>query len=300
MLLSKNKIMVNLMGGLGNQMFQYAMGRHLSLKNNLPLSLNTNFFENDSLYKRSFELSVFNIEATIQKKKSILAKSIRKLKLNSLFRKAIAELELFKDSEEYEKRLLCGQPVNKFDRKILDTKITKNTEITGYWQSEEYFAQISNVIRKDFSPKHPISHLKQIEAEKIVSSNAVGIGVRQYNETAEASKHFKLTADYYSSAISLIEAQINNPVFFVFTLDFDWAKMNIKTKYPIFFIDSSIPKAKSYEDLYLMSLCKHFIIPNSTFHWWGAWLSQNKNTVIIVPKLGWGNTNPIPKSWIMV
>ena len=292
----KPKIILYLNGGLGNQMFQYAFGRCLAVKNKLPLWLNTGLFREDKIFRRQFQVDCFNI-----KPGRVINNTFRtcnKLLIASRLKKRIHEPRLFSNSDEYDKLISSGQPINSLEPKLLTTDIKQTYEAFGYWQSYKYFENYRNILLDDFKLLKSLSSTKKIEAEQIKNCNAICLGIRCYAETKEAEIHYKLSKDYYSKAIDNLSKKTNNPHFFIFTLDQKWAEDNLPfDKYPMTFIKAS---DNPCEDMYIMSLCKHFIISNSTFHWWGAWLSQYSDKIVIAPKLGWANTDPIPKKWITI
>ena len=252
-----------IIGGLGNQMFQYAICRHLSIINNDELYIDIRGFQRYKLH--NYCLSNFNIKEklydTIQQCKYIVEKSIN-----------------------------CYT----YDDTILKNK--GNIYLKGYWQSEKYFKDIENIIREEFQPKKPLNNdlLKKIQ-----NTNSVFLHVRRGDfYTINEKAHGLNLGDYYINAIKHMLQNIENPVFYIFSDDILWCKQNIKTQNSIF-----IEGNTNYHDLQLMYSCKHGITANSTFSWWGAWLNQNDNKIIICPKK-WTNVyndvDLIPESWIRI
>jgi hypothetical protein len=259
---------VKIYGGLGNQMFQYAIGRALSLKHNTKLLLDiTNI---DKHGRRKFELCSFNIKANI-----------------------------FKDKLKF-------RYLSEIDEKISDYKrlddIPNNTYLTGYWQSEKWFKHIREQLIKDFT----IIDNESIEfsrlSRQINESNSVSIHVRRGDYAKNIKTrllHGLCQTEYYISAMELISEKMNNFSLFIFSDDIEWVKKNLpfdncnKT-----FITPSRTK-RPYEDLILMSLCKHNIIANSTFSWWAGWLNMNKNKIVIAPKRWYrlSKSSPVPSRW---
>ena len=284
---------IQLMGGLGNQMFQYAAGRALSLKRNTPFVVD---FDDPYIYaKRSFGLDVFNLEYQ-NATGSQLSKSKPKTKVMRRLYKWTGN-----DPDKYlyrEKKDFHYQPE-------LFT-CPDESYISGFWQSEKYFADIADTIRQDFGFKTEPSEANKIWLSKIKPVNAVSIHIRRgdYVSVAHTNQlHGTCDLDYYQKAISTIAGKVDNPVFFCFSDDIDWVKENLKTDHEMHYVDSNISPGSGHEDMRLMSNCKHHIIANSSFSWWGAWLNPNKDKVVIAPKK-WLNSSEIivkdliPDSWI--
>lgn len=285
-------VITKLLGGLGNQMFQYAFGRTLALKNNCSLKLNLSYFEKSD--SRPFSLEYFStvldsatpgeIEQIIQKQPS---------KPNSLKRK------VFKSRPYviYEKTL-------EFDPQNL--KSQRDVYVDGYWQSEKYFIRSSEQIREDFKIKTAPSAENTAMQGKIKSVNAVSLHVRRgdFLDSSLNKIHGTCSIDYYERAADLISKQITNPVFFIFSDDLNWARENIKLQQDLVVVDINNDKT-AYEDLRLMSACKHHIVANSSFSWWGAWLNPHPDKIIIAPQkwfndpeLNRQSRTIVPESWI--
>jgi hypothetical protein len=302
----KNKIMiiVKIMGGVGNQMFQYALGINLASLHGTEVKFDISWFdkfENDTV-PRYYSLQEFNIKENIATKEEIAKfekyKKIpeRKNFLHNLF---IANNSIY-----------IKEKSTNFDKNILEIK--DNAYLYGYWQSEKYFENIKNEIIKEFTLKKPSDNYKKNEKEIIENDGTpISIHIRRGDYTSEKIKKTigLCSLDYYYKAIEKITQEIKNPTFFIFTDDVDWVKDNLKIKYPTNFISytktSNGYKNKDYEELILMSKCKHNIISNSSFGWWGAWLNQNPNKIVITPKQWFKKTTmnfeDIPlESWLKI
>lgn len=290
-------IITKLIGGIGNQMFQYAAARRLSHIHHTNLKLDITSYESYKL--RKFELDKFNISAQIATKKEI--EKFIKIPQN-IFEKIVFNLipSVKKRSKYY-----YEEKFYHFDKDVL--ALPDNVYLSGYWQSEKYFKDIGDILLKEFTVKHSPDKRNQSILKQIESTNSVSIHVRRGDFVANEdtkSLHGLYNIDYFQKAISIISSKISNPCFYIFSDDIDWARTNMKIEYPITFIDNNIDK-KDYEDLRLMSSCKHNIIVNSTFGWWGAWLNKNRPKIVITPK-NWYKNGPtdtydlIPKSWIKI
>jgi len=270
-------IITRLIGGLGNQMFQYAVGRRAAHKHKTELKLDISWFKNpEGAIKRDYLLNVFNIEEDFASKEEI----------NKLKSKNRGLLTLFY-------------------KKIL--KINDNTYLEGYWQSEKYFKDIENIIRKEFTFKDKPDAANQKIISRIKNCDSVSIHIRRgdyiFDETTN-KYHGVCGLDYYSNSVAMIVKKVKNPYFFIFSDDIKWVKQNLHLKFPCVYVDYNIGK-KDYEDMRLMSNCQHNIIANSSFSWWGAWLNQYKNKIIIAPKKCFRDksidtTDLIPQPWIKI
>lgn len=276
-------IIVNLKGGLGNQMFQYAMARSIALKNNKLLVLDLSFYSNqkDVTTKRHFELNIFNLKCFIIKNRII--KNI---------------LKLF-HSEIIERAFSFNKNISKLGN--------SNYIFYGYWQTEKYFKKYRRIILKDFSFPKKISEKNKKLINKIKNNQTVSLHVRRgdyVNDKKTNEFHGTCSKKYYEDAIKLINKKIKNPLFIIFSDDLKWCKNNLSVPKNTIFVDHNKGN-QSFEDMRLMSLCKHNIIANSSFSWWGAWLNQNKNKIVIAPKWWFGEksidtSDVIPEKWIKI
>lgn len=290
-------IIVKLMGGLGNQMFQYAFGRGVSLTKQVELKLDLSWFENlpskDTI--RVYELDTFNINpifATadeINKIKGIYRVIPRRV-CNFVSKIGIS----FGNSHFIEKEY-------KYDSNVFQN----NTYFEGFWQSYRYFDAFKDKIMTELTCKLPLEGKNRESSVKIQSCEAVSLHIRRgdYVSNTHASNfHGVSPLDYYYKAIDFISKQVEEPSFFIFSDDIAWVKENLKTEYPTTFVDHNNVK-QGFEDMRLMSLCKHNIIANSTFSWWGAYLNRYEKKNVIAPKK-WFNdpsidtSDLIPSEWI--
>lgn len=290
-------IIVKLMGGLGNQMFQYAAGRRLSMSHNTNLKLDLNFLldrtPRENFTYRPYELGIFNIQAGLASRSETnqFFPSNKNI-VNSIKRK-LGLVKIIKESQF------------SFDEGFLS--FPDNSYLDGYWQSEKYFKEIEEIIRSDFTLKMKATRPNQRLSKEISLYNSVSLHIRRgdYVSNPETKRfHGSCSLEYYERAIEKIANCITDPIFFVFSDDTVWAKDNLIVDYPIKFMFQNGPE-KGYEDMLLMSLCKHNIIANSSFSWWGAWLNTNPEKIVIAPQK-WFNDSSIitrdliPNSWIRI
>ena len=164
---------------------------------------------------------------------------------------------------------------------------------------------IEEIIRNDLKIKSKIDDENIKLGEQIKKSNSISIHLRFF-DTLDMNDTINVNNDYYLRAMSYMEKRYSDCIFYVFSDDPNKAKEKLKIKKNIIFVNVNNKVNKEYVDLWLMSLCKHHIIANSTFSWWGAWLSNNKKKIIVAPDLNiqgeniawWGFEGLIPPNWI--
>lgn len=290
-------IIVQLMGGLGNQMFQYALGRHLAMRHNVPLKLDLQGFKDYKI--RNYDLNHFNIQENIATSRDLsrvffpfdgrfhtLGK-ILKVKLTG-----VQQIQYIKQ------RTLDFQP------EILS--LDDNIYLDGSWQSEKYFSDITDVIKKEFTVKSNPDSLNNSYLNEITGCESVSVHIRRgdYISNPKTNQfHGTLDLEYYQDALKLVLEKMDDPHFFVFSDDPDWAEHHIILSAPVTYIRHNTEK--NFEDMRLMSSCKHHIIANSSFSWWGAWLASNKNKVVIGPKkwfreMNYCDEDRMPDNWIRI
>ena len=279
-------IIVRLNGGLGNQMFQYAAGRAAAIRVSDKLKLDVSTFEKiNTNTPRSYALGVFNIVENFAPPNEILGLT------PSFFSKKFG---FPKKSYLFEKEGSLSSLSN----------IPKDAYLDGYWQSEKYFKDKEDFVRADFTPKNPLSSSALKMQTNIQKVNAISVHIRRGDYAQNPithAYHGTCSPEYYQKAISYIREKIINPSFFVFSDDIMWVKENISFENePTFYVSDY--NIHDYEELLLMSTCKHHIIANSTFSWWGAWLNPSKNKIVIAPQKWSIKNNPeniVPSSWLL-
>ncbi len=284
---------------MGNQMFQYAMGRALSLRHNVPLKLDTTFLLDRTTFPhflrphftfRDYNLGYFMIEADVAKPEEIgwwnrpFFSGWLMLGLDALFRK-LSFLPGWEKSFTFDQRALSYGP---------------DTYLTGFWQSEKYFKDTQPVLQKEFKLKNPSEKVQQL-IQEVQSKNAVCLHVRRGDYVI--GFHEALNTEYYTKALAIIAEK--NPIECIYVFDRDdieWCKENLKFEYPVVYVENDIPVA---EAMIMMSHCKHFINANSSLSWWSAWLAENPDKIVITPKKWFEDQSMddrdlIPESWIRI
>lgn len=292
-------ICVSLNGGLGNQMFQYAVGRYLAIKLDATLVFDTSTYQNIKYRKtrRTLALNVFDVKINEASHEQLILlkpkcyKFLNAVKMNL----NLGGLQTTKYFIE-----------NGFEYNVNIEKVSNNCYLVGYWQSYRYFNVIETVIRSDFQFKQPIIGNNEILMGKIRESNSVGVHVRRgdYVKNSFHGLHGALGLDYYQRAIEYIKEIIKDPTYFIFSDDPDWTKSNLIIDSPCYYVSDNVGD-KSYIDMQLMVSCKHLIIANSSFSWWAAWLNDRPSSIIIAPE-NWFNAEELnsrtvdllPKNWI--
>ena len=295
-------VSVELIGGLGNQMFQYAIGRRLSLEKNTELKLDISPFSTYNVHK--YELKNFNILEKFCENAEI--EEFQLLKMNHPLKKIYRSILWRLKNKKNLKFNLIKEPNFHYDDNILNN-LQGNIYLSGYWQSEKNFTSIEHILREEFRPRIPLSLESKVVEKNVNDSEyeSVSIHIRRgdYITNPKANVvHGVLPLDYYHRAINLIEERIDNPFYYIFSDDPEWVQHNLKINKKCYYVAHNGAE-KSYEDMYLMSQCKHNIIANSTFSWWGAWLNNNSQKIVIAPQKWFATSNfntrdLIPDSWI--
>ncbi len=284
--------MINLKikGGLGNQLFQYAVARSLALKNNVNINIDYSYYNQAGPdTPRQYLLDLFKVKVadnhsanSVYEKIHLLHKVLRKLGVKTRL---------------YAKKYYFENGVG-FDPRVLELK--DHIWLTGFFQSYKYFSDIADILREELKLRatFPVN-------SNITETESVFIHIRRgdYVSDNAASLFFGLCSlDYYEGAIKLMKEKLTNPKFFIFSDDISWVKNNLKLDEAVYVSDG---KLQDFEELSLMSHCHHAIMANSSFSWWGAWLIDNKDKIVIAPKQWFTNKkistkDLIPENWIRI
>lgn len=288
-------IITKLIGGLGNQMFQYAAGKALACRHGVEVKvglseLNKN--AGDKYTQRAYELGIFASGIQVASDK---------------------ELEPFTEGDgnrikrELQRRLpFLFNTLNAVESGSAYhpgfARYPKNTYLQGFWQSETYFKDYETEIRKDFRFRDSVTDACRHLKEKVTACNAVSLHVRRgdYVSNPSANKfHGLCPPEYYQDAVNYIARSQKDLELFVFSDDIAWCKEHLKFGCPVHFMETHT----AYEDMYLMSQCHHHIIANSSFSWWGAWLNSKADKIVVAPKQWFldpsvNTSDIIPASWV--
>jgi hypothetical protein len=293
-------IICSLSGGLGNQLFQYATAKRLSMIHGADLVFDLNWFaqapRNASI--RVYELWHYPIAAR-------LATDVEAVKLRRYNGRISRMLPFNKPWSAYFEKGFQFNPI------VLN--LSDNTYLHGYWQSHKYFEDVQQVINNELVPIESLSEPDMIVANLIYNSGecSVAVHVRRgdyVNLKSASDYHGACSINYYHSAFIKILEQIEHPHFFVFSDDITWAKKNIDFPGKVTFVSHNTA-VSAFQDLRLMSLCTHKVIANSSFSWWAAWLKpdvlRNHNGMVIAPLKWFANSrvslrDRFPSSWILI
>lgn len=280
-------IVLDVMCGMGNQMFQYAYARALQEQcdEKIFLTMVTAKRMNDN---RSFSLNHCALKDSVSILpvwQQYILDIYFKLKMKFLGKK-------YTDLDPKEKYELLAKEGIYTTEKIycyygfpLCAKRMKY--INGWWQTEKYFNSIARQIRRELLIKTPPSEQNIRMLNKIQSGESVCIHVRRGDYVSEKFSNELNICDkqYYRKAIAIIKSKVHEPIFYIFSTsheDLEWIRNEWRLEENAVYVDLD---NSDYEELRLMYSCKHFILANSTFSWWGAYLSQNENKIVIAPKI---------------
>jgi hypothetical protein len=292
-------IIIKIFGGLGNQMFQYSFGKALSIMLKRKLIIDKSYFEPqnypfDLHPYYPYKLDLYNIKddfapRMISTYQNIIQKKNIYSYLNPLFLKYFENVPVFFNKDNF---------LND------DMKKTKTAFLTGFWQNDVLKEKHRDIITKSLTLKEISKNSKEL-LKKIKDSNSVSIHFRKGDYISNPifkKVYANCDLSYYDSAIKKIKGQVNNPQFYLFTDNQKWLETNFKLKNNMHMIDKSI---YDHEQQFLFSKCKHSIIANSSFSWWGAWLNDFYNKLVIRPQNWFNDPNRkndiyFPNKWIKI
>lgn len=292
-------MIVRISQGLGNQMFQYAFAKALEQEEGIRhLKLDLCAYSNSKVPHNGYELErIFQIQEDYCQPRGKWFKCCERV-LKRLARRFhnpklqyLCYFNCITDSD------LIHRPRNAWGN-------FEHRYLFGYWQSEAYFAGAAKQIRRIFTFP-PFQTPANLSLQKrIENTQSVSVHVRRGDYITYSDKFVRLDqTDYYIRAIGEIQKRVANPVFFVFSNDIQWCRQNLPLPENAVYVDWNTG-ADSYRDMQLMSLCRHNIIANSTFSWWGAWLNPHEDKIVIAPEKffvrdsGSDDSGFVPESWL--
>jgi len=266
-----------LQGGLGNQMFQYAIARALSERYQVNFVLDTSYFNDqpENSTQRQFQLELLNIKRAPYNSAPFPKKLSRFQKLmQGIFSKGPFVF--------YQKNAFD------FDLALFNLKNIKHRKLylSGYWQGFKYIANIHQILQQELQLYGEISSHYQHFLKDIIESESVMLHIRRgdyVNSPSAAEFHGALSLDYYLRAIEAVLAKLPNAHFFIFSDDLSWAKEMLPKKLQLTFVEHLKNEGDAAQELQLMRACKHHIIANSSLSWWGAWLKQDQSGFVYAP-----------------
>lgn len=275
-------IIVQLIGGLGNQLFQYAMGRNLALRMNQVVQFDGSGLGGSGPDQkdtpRAFALDGCNaVLALAEPRVCEKLKYANASRMKRLWHACRGRPRPFGPSCYRERGM-------HFDVAI--SQLRGDKYLAGYWQSHRYFEGCAEQLRKELTPRGQLSPSILDYERMIKARTAVSVHVRRgdyVSNPAANAFHGTCSPDYYREAMEVMQRQVDDPHYFVFSDDFNWAKTHLAFMRPVTFVDCP-DRTHDFEEIHLMRSCRHNIIANSSFSWWGAWLNDHPARVVVAPK----------------
>lgn len=284
-------IKVRVIGGLGNQLFQYATARALAENLGTLTTMDVSVFKSYDVHP--FRLDKFNCNTVFSDKSFLFRRLLERNFLQKiLMRLGMLNKYYFEDSLFFNKNVLL---------------LKNETNLFGYFQTEKYFVNIRQKLLEELTLTDELNEVEQALSEQIKKSNSVSIHIRRgdYISNHSASHvHGVCDSSYFKKSLEYLEEKgilDENSHLYLFSDDIDWCRENLNFGYKTIFIEGCSERPEV--DMILMSQCQHHIISNSTFSWWGAWLNSNETKVVIAP-IKWfksaelDSKDIIPESWV--
>jgi len=292
--------LVKFKGGLGNQLFQYSLIRNFEIKYNLK------HIKGDFSYFNDINNDTVRLPRIKKLKVNITIASKEDVSEICKFKKSGNPLGLKYKSKIYFEKTFNKKYYFESDRSYRDLSTLLNYNYyDGYWQSWKYVEEIEDNLRKEIQPNFELSSQTKKIIAKMENENSVFIGIRRgdYLTTKKDINHYgSYSINYYLKAIEYIKKNVDNPIFYVFSNDITWVKENLDFKTDVIYRDDK-EQTSDVEELFIMGTCKHAIIVNSSFYWWGAWLIENQDKIVIAPNNWFADGSKIdilPQNWIKI
>lgn len=292
-------VIARIFGGLGNQLFCYAAARRLALVNDAPLRLDTvTGFARDG-YQREYLLDRFNIpcqQAGVWEAYSHPLGLVRRYLERQLNQRL-----------PYERRWFLTEPTGRaFDPRLLGRRVEHAVYLEGYWQSERYFADVAATIRSDLELARPPSDASKRLADQMHEQQSVSVHFRSFREVPARVQHTVLNAalgpEYYGRAVQYLAERVKGLHFYLFSDDMAWAERQLGSQQPCTLVDVNDRRGYdgAVDDLWIMTQCRHHIVSNSSFSWWGAWLSPPGGLTVAPASMAALNATWVPEAWMAV
>lgn len=291
-------IATKLFGGLGNQLFQYATVRKLSLHLDRPVLIDLDWF------------------------RDIQEGQTHRIPLLSHFRLPVSHVDSRGHPEQLASpatnvwqamtrpvRIINEKQPYQFDPQLLKrAQRSRLAYLVGYWQSYRYFEDVREQLLQEIRPSAPLAQHYAAAATRIAEGESVMVHVRRgdYVHSSSASTaHGALPLDYYRSALALIRERVDRPQLYFFSDDIDWVRKHLQTDLPSEYVANASGDTAVIGELELMRQCRHHVIANSSLSWWGAWLSNRPGKTVVAPR-SWLKSKPLalddllPPEWHVV
>jgi hypothetical protein len=281
-------IAVQLMGGLGNQLFQYSAARSASIRNGVGTLLDVHPFPFD-IYGRRFELAHFRINAELRGNPDAPPALVNFPRTRSLMWRVQTKIWPWLRGPVVRQRGFA------FDDSL--ERVRDGSCMLGLFQSERFFVDVADQIREELSLTITPSNTDAAVLGRIQESNAVCVHFRVQRYGLGLTP-----PEFYARALKYLTSRVSKPTLFVFTDDPVWVRKNVNLGLPMTLVDHNDGRA-ACRDLRLMAACRHFVIPNSTFSWWGAWLSHSPGKIVVATERWFvgkrhDTRDLLPASWI--
>lgn len=255
-------------------------------------------FVRDIQYRRHYALDRFHLAAR-------KATPAERMKPFDRYRRGLAKC--IARGRPFHQRRYVEQEERDFDARLLDFKVSGTVYLDGYWQSEGYFKDVEKAIRSDFRITPPEDAVNRQMASRIAACNAVAVHVRWFDQPGSKSRSHNASRSYYRRAITEIAGNVSDPHYFLFSDDPPSAKCALALPDDkVTCVDHNCGDENAYADLWLMAQCRYFIIANSTFSWWAAWLAHCPTKIVIAPATkttgitSWNFAGQLPDQWIKI
>lgn len=284
--------------GLGNAMFQYAFARSLALKLDQDL-----YFYITTNAQPVFRFDKFNVKIPPAHEEDInrLRKKVIK---NNIIRGVFKRLKVpihYNTKYHFDNHRIDNTSLEKLEK-------IEDLYISGYYGDQKYFIENENIIRKEFTLKEPLNEENKRMRAEIFNSNSVSIHIRRGDYVGN-NFFADIKPKHYENAVNYISERTDQDIIcYIFSDDIEWARKNLNLNVKTVFVDINTAET-DYMELMLMAACKHNIIANSTYSWWGAWLNNNPNKIVIAPKVWYNNPKAqryyakgalVPNDWIKI
>lgn len=294
-------IISHLMGGLGNQMFEYAAGLSLAHRRNTVLKLDVSFFHEGNVDGRSYALDCLNVPAQLATAEEVWKlngklgrkQEVAKRILSALGQKRLADLLTVMGHAHYQQQWTYYPEFH---------ELPDDTWLHGNYQSEKFFTPVADMLRHQFTFRYPPTPAVEGMAARIKSGPSVAVHFRRGDYLGQYATIGALSADYYDRAIGLLKAQLpQETTYYFFSDEIEAVEREYKPSVPHVFV-KCLDHGNYYDNIRLMALCDHNIIANSTFSWWAAWLNANPGKIVVAPKQWFADGHPpdtdmCPEGW---
>lgn len=288
---------VKIKGGLGNQLFQYSFAYLLKTITSEDVKIDMSSFlgslEDPIRKPRLLKMGV-SIPIADENEINSLCTFRHSGNILTFKYRALIAIESVVNKRYYREK----------NRAYIEPKsVVKRSYFDGYWQSWKYVDQVWNTVRTELVPNYEIHDTTRLMIERVSKQNSVFVGIRRGDYSQRLGHYGAFGNAYYQKAMDYISDKVENPVFYIFSNDIPWVKDNIDFNKRTVIFREPENVIDDFEDLLIMAACKHSIIINSTYHWWGARLNEYPGKIVVAPKKWFFDDKPIdivPPRWVQI